>query len=78
MGTRSIDPPPHEPGLLPGWVAEWGVNLVIAGGMGKRAQELFSDAGEKVIVGAPSAKPESLVMDYLAGNLVKGDNVRDH
>jgi predicted Fe-Mo cluster-binding NifX family protein len=76
--TTSINPPPHEPGLLPGWLAERGVNLVIAGGMGGRAQQLFAEAGVKVIVGAPSAEPESVVMDYLAGNLVTGANVCDH
>lgn len=30
------------------------------------------------VVGAPSAEPESVVMDYLAGNLVTGANVCDH
>ena len=73
-----ITPPPHEPGLLPGWLAERGVNLVIAGGMGGRAQQLFTEAGVKVIVGATSAEPESVVRDYLAGNLVTGANVCDH
>jgi len=32
----------------------------------------------KVIVGAPSSDPESVVMDYLSGNLVTGANVCDH
>lgn len=78
IGTTAVEAPPHEPGLLPGWLAERGVNLVIAGGMGGRAQQLFADAGVKVIVGATSAAPESVVMDYLAGNLVTGANVCDH
>jgi len=78
VGTTAVEAPPHEPGLLPGWLAERGVNLVIAGGMGGRAQQLFADAGVKVIVGAASAEPESVVMDYLAGNLVTGANVCDH
>jgi Mrp family chromosome partitioning ATPase/predicted Fe-Mo cluster-binding NifX family protein len=78
VGTTSVEAPPHEPGLLPGWLAERGVNLVIAGGMGGRAQQLFTEAGVKVIVGATSAEPESVVRDYLAGNLVTGANVCDH
>jgi len=78
VGTTAVESPPHEPGLLPGWLAERGVNLVIAGGMGGRAQQLFADAGVKVIVGATSAAPESVVLDYLAGNLVTGANVCDH
>ena len=78
VGTTELDPPPHQPGLLPGWLAERGVNLVIAGGMGGRAQQLFAEAGVKVVVGAPSVDPESVVMDYLSGKLVTGANVCDH
>jgi ATP-binding protein involved in chromosome partitioning len=74
----ALDPPPHEPGLLPRWLHEKGVNLVIAGGMGMRARQLFEQAGVKVVVGAPSAEPESVVRDYLAGSLVTGANVCDH
>ncbi len=77
-GTTSVEPPPHEPGLLPGWLHERGVNLVIAGGMGIHAQQLFSQAGVNVITGASAAQPESVVQDYLAGNLVTGANVCDH
>jgi ATP-binding protein involved in chromosome partitioning len=73
VGTSAVASPPHEPGLLPGWLAEKGVSLVIAG-----AQQLFADAGVKVIVGASSAAPESVVMEYLAGSLVTGANVCDH
>jgi len=77
-GTTSVEPPPHEPGLLPGWLHERGVNLVIAGGMGIHAQQLFAQAGVNVITGASAAQPESVVQDYLAGNLVTGANVCDH
>jgi predicted Fe-Mo cluster-binding NifX family protein len=70
--------PPHEPGLLPTWLAERGANLIIAGGMGQRAQDLFRENGIKVIVGAPAETPENLVNSYLAGTLNSGDNVCDH
>jgi len=78
IGTQSITPPPHEPGLLPRWLGEMGVNLIIAGGMGSRAQGLFAQAGVKVVTGAPSGKPESVVMEYLNGTLSTGANVCDH
>jgi len=78
VGTKSIDSPPHQPGLLPGWLAEQGVKLVIAGGMGNRAQQLFAEAGVKVVVGAPPNEPERVVSDFLAGSLVTGANVCDH
>jgi len=52
--------------------------LVIAGGMGRRAQDLFARSGIEVIVGAPAAPPEELVRAYLAGELEAGENVCDH
>jgi len=42
-GETLVTPPPHEPGLLPGWLAEKGVTDVIAGGMGQRAIDLFNN-----------------------------------
>ncbi len=73
-----IDAPPHEPGLLPPWLAERGVHLIIAGGMGQRAQDLFAAQNIDVIVGAAAATPEQLIDSYLAGTLVAGENVCDH
>ncbi len=71
-------PPPHEPGVLPKWLGDLGVNVIIAGGMGMRAQQLFTGNNVKVVVGAPSEEPEAVVKSYLAGNLVTGANVCDH
>jgi Mrp family chromosome partitioning ATPase/predicted Fe-Mo cluster-binding NifX family protein len=71
-------PPPHEPGVLPRWLGELGVNLIIAGGMGQRALSLFTEQGIRVITGAPNLAPDTLVKQYLAGNLVTGPNVCDH
>jgi len=71
-------PPPHEPGVLPRWLGDLGVNLIIAGGMGQRAITLFAERGIKVIIGAPNLAPEILVQNYLAGSLVSGANVCDH
>ncbi len=77
-GTEMHTPPPHEPGVLPKWLHEMGAHVIIAGGMGARAQDLFQENGIKVIVGAPMDAPESLVNQYLAGTLVAGDNICDH
>lgn len=71
-------PPPHEPGLLPKWLQSEGVSVVIAGGMGQRAQGLFAQAGVRVVVGAEPAEPEEVVMAYLNGTLQTGENVCDH
>jgi Mrp family chromosome partitioning ATPase/predicted Fe-Mo cluster-binding NifX family protein len=77
-GQELLTPPAHEPGVLPRWLTGMQVTLVIAGGMGQRAQQLFTESGIEVICGAPSETPERLVTDYLAGNLAVGRNVCDH
>ncbi len=71
-------PPPHEPGVLPAWLAERGATHVIAGGMGSRAQNLFASKGIQVIVGAPFKPPEELASLCANGDLMNGDNVCDH
>jgi len=70
--------PGHEPGLLPEWLAEQGVSLVIAGGMGSRAQNLFQQYRIGVIIGTMEKDPEKAVMSYLNGLLATGSNICDH
>ncbi|HPO85321.1 MAG TPA: NifB/NifX family molybdenum-iron cluster-binding protein [Candidatus Hydrogenedentes bacterium] len=77
--SRQDEPsPPHQPGLLPEWLAARGVDVVIAGGMGTRAQSLFAAHGIEVRVGAPSETPEKLAAAYIAGTLQQGDNFCAH
>ncbi len=78
IGREDIPAPPHEPGLLPRWLEEKGASVVIAGGMGSRAQGLFAERGIKVVVGASEGDPETLVMNFVGGSLVTGANVCDH
>lgn len=78
LGKEMITPPPHEPGLLPKWLHEQGANVIVAGGMGQRAQALFAQNDIKVVTGAQPAEPEDIVMEYINGNLVTGANACDH
>ena len=73
-----LTPPPHEPGVLPAWLHSLGVQHVIVGGMGSRAQGLFHENGILVTIGAPVGAPEELAAAYVKGTLVGGDNVCDH
>ncbi len=77
-GVDHMDPPPHEPGVLPRWLHEQGADVIIAGGMGRRAQALFAEHGIDVIVGAQPAPAEKIAAAYLAGELDTGENVCDH
>jgi predicted Fe-Mo cluster-binding NifX family protein len=76
--VQSATPPAHAPGVLPAWLKENGVNRIIAGGMGSRAQDLFTRSGIQVVVGASAVAAEALVKQHLAGTLKTGDNVCDH
>jgi predicted Fe-Mo cluster-binding NifX family protein len=78
VGKEEAVPPPHEPGLLPRWLHEQGVNVIIAGGMGSRAQQLFQQYGIEVVIGAPAEHPQTLILSWLRGALVTGGNVCDH
>jgi predicted Fe-Mo cluster-binding NifX family protein len=78
LAIETVDAPAHEPGVLPAWLAEKGANLVLAGGMGGRAIQLFANHGIEVIVGAPTLNPESLARNYLDGEIGSGTNVCDH
>lgn len=78
LKREDITPPPHQPGLLPPWLAAQGVGLIIAGGMGVRARDLFQEHEIEVIVGAPSQEPEELLRNHFAGTLVTGANACDH
>jgi predicted Fe-Mo cluster-binding NifX family protein len=73
-----ITPPPHEPGLLPAWLAEKGVTDVIAGGMGQRAINLFNQQKINVFVGAQLKSHKELAQDLISDRLTAGANYCDH
>jgi len=77
-GETLITPPPHEPGLLPAWLAEKSVTDVIAGGMGQRAISLFNQQNINVFVGAELKSPKELAGQLLNNSLAAGANYCDH
>jgi ATP-binding protein involved in chromosome partitioning len=77
VNKRILQAPPHEPGLLPRFLAGEGVGVVIAGGIGSRAQQLFMQQNIQVITGADGSIDDVLAA-YLQGNLETGHNVCDH
>ena len=69
-----IENPGHHPGFLPKFLNERGVNCIIAGGMGMRAKELFSEAKIDSIVGV-EGKVQDTIDKLLAGTLVGGEDL---
>lgn len=84
LATRQIlksevkTPPPHKPGVLPKWLHEERVHIVLAGGMGTRAQSLFEQNGVQVVTGAAVGRAEDIVLAHVKGELRTGENVCDH
>jgi ATP-binding protein involved in chromosome partitioning len=76
--VEAARPPPHAPGVLPKWLREQGADIIIASGMGRRAQTLFSGNGISVVGGAPVLELEVLVKQYFNGELELGSNICDH
>lgn len=78
INREDAAPPAYEPGVLPRWLHENNVSVIIASGIGQRAQQLLTQNDIKVVVGASSGTPEELVSAYLENTLQAGDNICDH
>ncbi|MHA1309643.1 MAG: NifB/NifX family molybdenum-iron cluster-binding protein [Candidatus Helarchaeota archaeon] len=72
-----VDSPEHQPGLLPVWLAKFGVSWVICGGMGPKAQELFMNQGITPIMGVTGTIQET-IDKIIAGTLEGGENICNH
>ena len=66
--------PGHRPGFLPKYLSEKKINLIISGGMGATAQELFSRNNIEVIVGAKGDLDE-VSNSYINGNLESTNSI---
>ena len=72
--AQSVPNPGHRPGFLPNYLHDQGVNVVISGGMGAGAIEIFNEKGIVVVTGA-TGDAETAAADYLNGRLVSSDTV---
>jgi len=67
---ESVKNPGHEPGFIPQFLHERGVQCIVAGGMGMRATDLFQELGIQAIVGVNGKIGE--VIDKLIGGRLEG------
>lgn len=67
-GEESIENPGHNPGFLPNFLADRGVNVIISGGMGGGAVDIFKERNVEVITGA-SGDAKMAAESYLKGEL---------
>ncbi|WP_373898637.1 NifB/NifX family molybdenum-iron cluster-binding protein [Haloimpatiens sp. FM7315] len=78
LNVNFTNNPGHKPGYLPVFLSELNVNVIISGGMGETAQNLFNENNIEVVVGA-----EGLALDaakqYVEGGLKStGSICREH
>ncbi len=73
-----VTPPVHVPGLYPKWVKEQGASVVIAGGMGQKAVNLFDEQNISTYTGAQSQAPKEIIKDFLSDNLQLTANICTH
>ena len=74
VGTESIPNPGHRPGFLPNFLADNGAQVIIAGGMGGGAVDIFNERNVEVIVGA-QGDATAAVEAYLRGELVSTGSI---
>ncbi|MDI9468940.1 MAG: NifB/NifX family molybdenum-iron cluster-binding protein [Bacillota bacterium] len=72
--VETLANPGHRPGFLPNFLADRGVQVIISGGMGRGAIDIFNDRNIEVIVGAGGAA-RAAAESYLAGSLVSTGSV---
>jgi len=78
VSIQFLDPPVHQPGAYPKFLADHGVNVIISGGMGIKAQDLFAQNNIEVCIGVSSNSPQHIVEQYLQNQLETGQNLCDH
>lgn len=74
INKEFVTNPGHKPGFLPVFLKEQKADVIIAGGMGESAQELFNQNGILVVVGA-QGNADDVVNVYIAGKLKSTDSV---
>lgn len=77
LSKEEIPNPGHEPGFLPQYLSEKGVNCIIAGGMGPRAQGLFAQKNIESVIGVQGAIDE-VIEKFINQQLEVGDDLCGH
>jgi ATP-binding protein involved in chromosome partitioning len=75
--TSYVTPPPHEPGVMPKFLAEQKANVILCGGMGQMAVNLFKQNNVDVILGAAGSIDQN-VQVFLSGDLESTGSACDH
>ena len=76
ISREKVANPGHKPGFLPLFLKEKGINIIIAGGMGGGAVQLFIDNDIEVITGVVG-DVEEVINKFLKKELVYTNKICD-
>ncbi len=74
LSKNLVDNPGHQPGFIPNFLNDMDVNVIIAGGMGRRAIDLFGQYNIETVLGV-SGNIENVIEEYLSGKLAGGESL---
>jgi len=77
LNKEEIPNPGHQPGFLPQFLSEKGVDCIICGGMGPRAQGLFTQRNIETIIGVQGPVDE-VMQKFLNQELEAGEDMCEH
>lgn len=72
------EPPPHQEGALPRWLAEEKVSDLLVGGIGPKAVEILYANGINVYVNVEVDTADNIALDFINGSLKFGQNYCHH
>ena len=71
---ETLDNPGHQPGFIPQFLHEKGVECIVCGGMGRRAMGFFGEYSIQTMLGV-TGRIEEVVQSLLSGTLVGGESL---
>ncbi len=77
LARQEIQNPGHQPGFLPQFLSEREVEVIIAGGMGPRAQGLFASRNIQTLIGVQGPLDE-VIEKFLRRELEADQDLCDH
>ncbi len=78
INSQAKEPPPHEEGALPRWLAAEKVTDILVGGIGPKAVEILYANGINVYVNVEVDTADNIALDFINGNLKFGQNYCHH
>ena len=76
--SYSKEPPPHQEGVIPRWLASVQATDILVGGIGPKAVEILYNHGINVYVGVAVDDTNNLALDFINGDLKFGQNFCHH